>query len=528
MSWKTVNVTVIVPQQSPTSLEAQATPDEPANAFASKFRVNILHAAEKLANSIPKRKRRASKPVALEPAPKKSKKTSNKKQPAAELSVLKEEPDETTSSPARRSARLQTPKTESSPDPEIGTSRLESSRGLQHAAIKKLAADAEGKDKSTANEPEDKTSISTKLLDPFVEVKASSGSYSSDKFAFENFPDDTSIKFDGSDSFDDFDDSVFDGPLAANFETDSSSQIAYSPATTAPLTSPADPNPGTNKLAEIPISEVGAAHPKGAPFAPFMHPCLLDSMDAEAVALNRKDASTPSLKHTCFRAAELLRLAKSFRTKPIAEDIDLVTEFFATVKEVKYADSQGQGQGLILADIFFPNKPPFITASSRIPYNARDLIPQGQAKEGSKRPVKATIKVLGTRSRSNAWARKPRSSPVKSSQTTPFQSSPIVNDQEFEVTDVQTTSWEEIGQAKQMIEKDLRVRNKSPTKTKDYTTVVHRHWPKEEEKQKYSPTKTSNTVKAYGSEDQLLDMNEFPDDDFDLPDIEAIFRRASQ
>jgi len=82
-----------------------------------------------------------------------------------------------------------------------------------------------------------------------------------------------------------------------------------------------------------------------------------------------------------------------------------------------------------------------------------------------------------------------------------------------------------------MIEKDLRARKKSPRSIKDYTTVIHRHWPNESQKsknmsqQKTTAASTAASVQTQVAEDQLRDNNEFSDDEFDLPEMVEIFNR---
>jgi len=75
-----------------------------------------------------------------------------------------------------------------------------------------------------------------------------------------------------------------------------------------------------------------------------------------------------------------------------------------------------------------------------------------------------------------------------------------------------------------MIERDLRARGKSSRTMKDYTTVVHRHWLKEERTRKASNQSRLNAAREHGLKDQMRDTNEFSDDEFELPDIEEIFK----
>lgn len=168
----------------------------------------------------------------------------------------------------------------------------------------------------------------------------------------------------GDSDYDGFDDSIFDEALG----------VHSIPERVQARSPPADSEPEP------------LINANGSPYPPFLHPCLLDSLDSEALTLNQKDISTPSLKHTCFRTAELLRLGMCLKRKPAFEDQTITVEMFATVHEVKYADHIGDGQSIMFSDLFFPNKPPYISAMSRIPYNAKDFAPAVQ-KQGNQRPV---------------------------------------------------------------------------------------------------------------------------------------------
>lgn len=436
MSWKAVNATVSAPHQEQKSQVPDEASDGPINASTSKYRVNILHAAEKLATCGPKRKRRASKPVATDPAPKKFKKTSSKKQKTIAAELLQNDNDGKAISPKRRSARLQTPNIEkhnelsNAPEPDaqattpedgnLGLFLQEASKGNEPKVIIE--------DELASSAQKDKIADLAEVAADSAEVKASSAVYLPELLVTEIFSDDSST------NFDDFDDSIFDEPLQAGLEVDSL-RITLSSSTPVLATTPRSKDSDYNKLGAPSAPGSRAKHSNGAPLAPFMHPCLLDSLDAEALALNENDASMPSLKHTCFRAAELLRLSKTFKSKPIAQGSNLITEFFTIVKEVKYANSQGHGQGLVLADAFFPDKPPFITASSKTPYNARGLIPRDNAKGEKKSPVKASIKVPGLKTTPTGGATQSKPSPVKSCP------SPSHNDiSGFEITAMRTSS----------------------------------------------------------------------------------------
>lgn len=442
MSWTTVNVTAYGTRKLQNIQNEDHSSVMPVNAVASKFRVNILHNAEKLVGSRLKRKRRASKPARTEPTSKKPKRSQSNKVETSALQVVKTDFDEKPTSPKRRSARLQTPSTENSYDlpsadhPAIQACALDpGSPGLlQQAAIDDTPTDVMIEHKRVETLSMVAHFDSANTLDSPVEVKTPSALYSQNEPVIGNSPDDSST------NFDEFDDSVFDEPFQACLGVDSPSPSTCSRTTSILAASSASEKPDSNKQSPYSIPQVAVKHPNGTPSVPFMHPCLLDSLDAEALVLNRKDAATPSLKHTCFRAAELLRLSKCFKSSPSAQDNDLAAELFATVKEVRYANSQGQGQGLVMADVFFPDKQPFIIASSKIPYNARTLVPQSQTQGGLKSPVKATIKVSGASSSYASRPTQPSSSPARPSQATPHTRLQVPSNPEFEVTDVRKSS----------------------------------------------------------------------------------------
>lgn len=168
--------------------------------------------------------------------------------------------------------------------------------------------------------------------------------------------------------YDHFDDSIFDEVLEAHL----TSEIAEGP-----------------ELSKSPTG--GPLIATEAPFPPFLHPCLLDSLDGEAPVLNQKGTSTPSLKHTCFRTAEILRLCKYIKYQSGSSQSTVKIEMFTTVHEVKYADCLGRGQGIVFSDLFFPSRPPYITAISRTPYVAKDFTSSMQNEHVSKPIVKATL-----------------------------------------------------------------------------------------------------------------------------------------
>ena len=446
MSWKTVKTRVCGPRPRQDDGGAGHASIKAIDAAASKFRVNILHNAEKLVNSVPKRKRRASRSAIAEPTSKKSKSSTSSKKKIAAAQTAEPGSEEKPASSKRRSVRLETPCTEGSGEVQ-GTKQLAAKFDASKATLEPSWQSATRNGPVYSNIEHDYTEpvpvhefpVPTPPLRPAVEVKASSVDRVLQQTLDELSSDEASTKFG------DFDDSVFDEPLQAGLGVNSSPSSLTSPATSTSATSPKIPAPkdtASGNPQPSPMTTVRDKHarPNGAPIVPFMHPCLLDSLEAEAIALNKKGASTPSFKHTCFRAAELLRLTKNFLSSSDAQENDLTAELYITVKEVKYANSQGQGQGLVLADVFFPDKPPFISASTRIPYNAKDLIPPSQGLGGTKSPMKATIKISGPRPAPLEVPMLSNPPSGKVCQSTPQSSSLTPSTHEIEVTDVHTSS----------------------------------------------------------------------------------------
>jgi len=442
MPWKTVNVTACGLRKVQNIQDAEPTSVELVNAAASKYRVNILLNAEKIVGSCSKRKRRASKLAATESSSKKPKRAPIHKKETDSLEVCQGGFDAKSTSYKRRSTHLQSPSTEdfhglSTADRlsiEACASDLRRPELLDQSITEDSPTHVVIEQGSVELPSVLECSDSVDALDPLLEVKTSSAPTRQDEPVNGTFSDTSST------NFDEFDDSVFDETFQAWLGFDSSQPTICSPTTPILAASIGSEKPDVIKPEQFGISPIAAKQPNGSPFLPFMHPCLLDSLAAEALALNKKDASTPSLEHTCFRAAELLRLSKNFMSKSSAQHNDLIAKLFAMVKEVQYANGQGQGQGLILADVFFPDKQPFITASSRIPYNARSVVPGSQAKGEIKGVVKATIRVSGP---SASFVSRPTQSaltPIEHSPTAPHTRFSVASSPEFEVTDVRTSS----------------------------------------------------------------------------------------
>ncbi|KAK5102636.1 hypothetical protein LTS08_003436 [Lithohypha guttulata] len=125
------------------------------------------------------------------------------------------------------------------------------------------------------------------------------------------------------------------------------------------------------------------------------------------------------------------------------QEYDINVQLFATVNKINYANSMGQGQGVVFTDCFFPDKPPNITTISKIPYSARDLMSSRQKSATTKEIFKANVQIQA-RSPAGRVARR----------------------MQYEIVDITPTSWEELMEAKRMIEKDKMARQ-SATTTKE-------------------------------------------------------------
>lgn len=188
---------------------------------------------------------------------------------------------------------------------------------------------------------------------------------------------------DGYDSFDDFDDSVFDGISLPALSTDEhvnprSQDFSFTPLHSLP-------------------SEKLSTYPNDAPFPPFMHPCPGDSFNT--IVNHGVPLGSTSLEPmlTAFRIVEAEHLISAFKSGQWLPNQEMTFVLFCTISEVKCADSLGQGQDLVLSDVFFTQEPPYISVSCRIPYNAQDLTRRTEQRSTEKPLVKAIIGVSKTR-----------------------------------------------------------------------------------------------------------------------------------
>lgn len=428
MSWTAVNtVTWLKPATSLVEIKKfdteqqkilQGTKDD---SCGYQYRDEILNAAEQLIKSRPKRRRHSKsstiKPRKVSKAKPSTESLRKKRQTPAIEDAAEEETWHVSKSPSRRDTGIELGCLENNAeDPEVHSAQpaktLNHSQRLHRRRKETRLLDSDAAlDTSHASDQiiqaahDDQTAVqgppaTTKPL--IIEISSDDDTTHS-----------SHTVCDDSD-YDGFDDSIFDEALG----------VHSIPERVQARGPPADSEPEP------------LINANGSPYPPFLHPCLLDSLDSAALTLNQRDISTPSLKHTCFRTAELLRLGMCLKKKPGFEDQTITVEMFATVHEVKYADHLGDGQGIMFSDLFFPNKPPYISAMSRIPYNAKDFTPAIQ-KPGNQRPVVKANLLLS-----------PRSIPLPSRSGRPPQPGPKLTQQHslqidslhLEVLDIKVTS----------------------------------------------------------------------------------------
>lgn len=182
------------------------------------------------------------------------------------------------------------------------------------------------------------------------------------------------------------------------------------------------------------------------PCPPFMHPSLFDhgfDFDIEGQA---------ERTFTCFRAGELLQLIKRLQSFGSSTISDVSVELFATVREVRFVDSTGQGQGVVFADIFFPEQPPYITTTSKTPYSVQDLLPKSQGSDAPQGLMRAVIACHPPSTRT-------RRTPIASSGSrNDFNVPSSARTTNLEVQEVRHTSWEEVLEVRSMIASDLRAK----------------------------------------------------------------------
>lgn len=198
------------------------------------------------------------------------------------------------------------------------------------------------------------------------------------------------LSSDENDSFDDFDDSLFDQIV-----------LPAPPKTVHPQNKNQNSSVSCIAWKNTPVSTVlknepvnkNTSHPNGAFIPPFMHPCLKDSYNSAVNHELHVGSHNPGLMLTCFRVAEALCLKSAFKSGEWPPWRDIKIALFGTVHEVKHADSYGSGQGLVFSDIFFPHKPPYISAVCKMPYNTKQLTGDTWGDQASKPLVKAVIRI---------------------------------------------------------------------------------------------------------------------------------------
>lgn len=457
-----------------------AVVDRPA-ASACKFRANILEAAEQLVHDLPKKRKRAA--TIKQPTAKKARTSATLSDKATRSSrrnakantdgenVFNEGPteiyeDRPTITPSPKSTYSMLPEWSESSSTSITSAPTYTADilvGIKTTYVETAhdCTPMHGERSCMAAKPVERVRA---LPGPIGAVNSSAAE-----------PDQQSEVFSDDSSYnEDFDQSVFDDALEEIMSTPQS-VFTSTPATSTSTCS--DQVERHTSLTTEPL-----LHPNGAPFPAFMHPCLLDSVDSQS----------SYHKHVCFRIAEFLNLCKSMgrcRQGLVSDDIEI--DLFACVKEVKFADKFGQGQGVVFADIFFPNKPPFVSTTSRIPFSSKDLVPHPNGESTEKRAiVKAVIRLHISDPPQRDMK---RSTAHPTAQSTEMSSPTITR----EVTHIQTTSWTEISEVKKMVEHDLQAR---------------------------SPSKKSFKVQErHDNDSDKENWDDFSDDD--LPELATLFSR---
>lgn len=413
MPWKSVNtaaLSAIYAGSSPvTATKNRELESELPLSIASKFRVNILAAASTISNDLPKRRRPSAKinktaKCKIEATASRLKKTSVAE--GENRTSIQENPRQTT-----------TPS---------GAEQLIDYKVLTPEMVKLGTNPSSISIMSELEKKEDK-SIGCSSPCPDSSHTVPRGNNTA-----ENSPDNfVELSSEGDMSFEGFD--LSEGDFEALDSSMSTSTVSPEQRAAVSITS--------GHLAATP------GNPDEQPMTPFMHPSLFHSF-----ALG--DSNQAAQRFVCFRAGELLQLVQRIQSSDSDERPDLKIQFFATVREVCFADRTGQGQGVVLADIFFSQKPPFVAAFSKTSYSIRGLLPQSQAPGAPRGLVKALLV--------------PHSSPRSmhpglgwSSRMTTMSNTKSTN---LEVLEVCHSSWEEVRQVKVLIEEDTRVtyRGKRP------------------------------------------------------------------
>lgn len=467
MGWTAINASrpnIQIPANELSSEQPNGE-DEKPSASACGFRANILAAAQKLANDVPRKRRRMS--ICKQRAVKKTTTPCSKtpRRSSNWRSRVRHDEDhipidaEINGAMEKSTFTLST----SSSGPKLccednnSSSTLATEHSNGHHSLGAGIADACNPFESAqsavnkcvgqAKAPPSSPTISVKQ-DQVIDLSSADSSYN-----------------------DDFDESVFDEAIRDMITTPPST-FTSTPATSSSTFS--------SENSQHTLLAAGSdPHPNDAPFAPFMHPCLLDSVNTH----------TLHHKHVCFRAAEFLQLCKSLQSCHKGfEDYTVEIDLFACVHKVKFANSLGEGQGVVFSDIFFPNKPPYVNTVSRTPYSSKDILPDSMRDSNHKDIVKAAIRMrvcfpLSKSTKAALPLQTREQKRISRLETT------------YEVTDIQTTTWKEVQNIKRKIEWDSHAR---------------------------SPSKKNTTVS--GSFDGYSDKENWDDfSDNDLPELATLF-----
>lgn len=496
MGWSSVNRFNDMPQsdgQSCVTIHEASTDD-----LASQYRVNVLAAAERLASSWPRKKRRCS--VAIQKDTKMASKATDDK-------IRKNLRIPETLSPHRYNANHQG----KAPVRVSPRNRKRLADYLQDTTStnvnKHIEPDFGHDSLSGVKDGLERQTVSS------YDLAASTVSYKRLLVESNVTESDTAIptiieiSSDESLDFEDFDESIFDDV----FDLDTTQSSLTPEATVSPPSKMVTPG--------VSVEGLRPQYPNQAPYPPFLHPCLMESLRADIITSEKCKFSGISPSYTCFRVAELIRLSSVLISHPGKHSQEVIVELFATVREVRYANSLGQGQGLVLADCFFPEKPPYLITKSRSPLSARDCFRTGENREGPKKLVKTLVKCTAITQQSQL-AREAHISTVDFLESpAPKHFDNIAIGMDFEVLDVRESSWDEIGKVREMILRDFQARYEASVRAEPNLIFGARS--NNVSKQSHCETHDDLSKQQDSDEyfDQLSDIIDFSDVEFDLPDL---------
>ena len=357
-------------------------PSSPPPESASKYRSQVVVAAEKVAEGLPRRKRKSSAIKANTSIKRSKAKQSSTKQPPIIPNVSKR---------SKRHLRSDKMCKENDLADDRNSNASIGDHTDRDVGMDIIAEDIRGPALQSVE-----TSIPVLDNMPDIESHAEASSVDNDQGATNHphhsnsSPTVIEISSDHSDSFEDIDESIFDELHHAAASPNSCLSQSNS-SLTGTTTSESPTNERKELCARTSARPADQASlptfPNGAPFPPFMHPGLLNSSLAAFMDKQRSSSLTPL--NVCFRIGEALRVRSVFEGHISKQHQETMFETFSTIHDVRY----GQQQEVVFSDCFFPDRPPYITAISKSPYVPRDLLDSSHVKGTAKRVMKATIKM---------------------------------------------------------------------------------------------------------------------------------------